>query len=496
MAHSQTVENYLKTIFQAQMALENAGALVPMGQLATALGVVPGTATTMVKALADSGLAHYEPYAGVRLTPAGEKLAALVLRRHRLIELFLVNVMGMSWTEVHDEAENLEHAVSDRLIDRIDEMLGRPAVDPHGDPIPDPEGTVPMPEYDSLLTCPLGAPVTVSRVSDQDRAFLQFAEQHDLRPGDVVRVEERSAAGDSVQLRGRNERRVTIGARAASKVLVQAARMVVIFLLASRAVLAQTPATLPASDQEPFKITDNSFLVEEAFNQEAGVFQNIFGAIRINGTWAATFTQEWPLPSQAHQLSYTLAWLDDGHHRGAGDALLNYRYQAMTEGPGRPAFSPRLSLILPSGNPDRGFGDGSAGLQVNLPFSKQRGDWYWHWNGGITWLPRAEAIFQRNDLAVIRRDSLASPFLAGSGIYRLRPMFHLMLESVLSFDQIIAEPGTARDTAFTLSPGFRGGWNVGDKQVVVGFALPTTWSGTTNTGAFFYFSYELPFRKN
>jgi DtxR family Mn-dependent transcriptional regulator len=495
MAHSQTVENYLKTIFQAQMALENASALVPMGQLATALGVVPGTATTMVKALADSGLAHYEPYAGVRLTPAGEKLAALVLRRHRLIELFLVNVMGMSWTEVHDEAENLEHAVSDRLIDRIDEMLGRPAVDPHGDPIPDPEGTVPMPEYDSLLTCPLDAPVTISRVSDQDRAFLQFAERHDLRPGDVVRVEERSVAGDSVQLRGRNERRVTIGARAASKVLVQAVRIIVIFLLASRAVLAQTPVTVPETGRGPFKITDNSFLVEEAFNQEAGVFQNIFGAIRINGTWAASYTQEWPLASQTHQFSYTLAFLDDGDHRGAGDALLNYRYQAMTEGPGRPAFSPRLSLILPSGNPGNGLGDGSAGLQVNLPFSKQRGDWYWHWNGGMTWLPRAEARFQRDDLAVIRRDGLASPFLAGSGIYRVRPMFHLMLESVLSFDESIAEVGTDRDTTFTLSPGFRGGWNVGDKQVVVGFALPTTWSDTTNTGAFLYFSYELPFKK-
>ena len=496
MAHSQTVENYLKTIFQAQMALENEGALVPMGQLATAIGVVPGTATTMVKALADSGLAHYEPYAGVRLTPAGEKLAALVLRRHRLIELFLVKVMGMSWTEVHDEAENLEHAVSDRLIDRIDEMLGRPAVDPHGDPIPDPEGTVPMPEYDSLLTCPLGAPVTISRVSDQDRAFLQFAEQHDLRPGDVVRVEERSVAGDSVQLRGRNDRRVTIGARAASKMLVQAVRIIVICLLASRAVLAQTPGAMPETGQGPFKITDNSFLVEEAFNQEAGVFQNIFGAMRINGTWAATFTQEWPLASKTHQFSYTLAFLDDGHHRGAGDALLNYRYQAMTEGSGRPAFSPRLSLILPSGNSDRGFGDGSAGLQVNLPFSKQRGDWYWHWNGGITWLPRAEARFQRDDLAVIRRGSLASPFVAGSGIYRLRPMFHLMLESVLSFDDSISETGTARDTAFTLSPGFRGGWNVGDKQVVVGVALPTTWSDTSSTGAFFYFSYELPFRKD
>lgn len=224
MVPSHTVENYLKTIFQAQIALAEPDALVPMGQLASAIGVVPGTATTMVKALADSGLARYEPYAGVRLTAAGEKLAALVLRRHRLVELFLVKVMGMSWTEVHDEAENMEHAVSDRLIDRIDEMLGRPAVDPHGDPIPDPEGAVPMPAYDSLLTCPLDAPVTISRVSDQDREFLQFAERHGLRPGDVVRVEERNAAGDSVRLRGPDDRPVTIGARAASKVLVRTAR--------------------------------------------------------------------------------------------------------------------------------------------------------------------------------------------------------------------------------------------------------------------------------
>lgn len=492
MAHSQTVENYLKTIFQAQMALEGAGALVPMGQLATALGVVPGTATTMVKALADSGLAHYEPYVGVRLTPAGEKLAALVLRRHRLIELFLVNVMGMSWTEVHDEAENLEHAVSDRLIDRIDEMLGRPAVDPHGDPIPDPEGTVPTPQYDSLLTCPLGAPVTISRVSDQDRAFLQFAERHDLRPGDIVRVEERSAAGDSVQLRGRNERRVTIGARAASKVLVQVVRMVILLLLGSSSLHAQAPA--PAPVKEPFKIADNSFLVEEAFNQEAGVFQNIFGGTRIGGTWAAAFTQEWPVTSQAHQFSHTLAFLNEGGQNGLGDTLLNYRYQAVTEGPGRPAFSPRLSLVLPSGNSDEGLGDGSAGLQVNLPFSKQTGDWYWHWNGGFTWLPRAQAAFQRGDSRLDRKDTLMSPFLAASAIYRLRPMFHLMLESVVSSDQSVREVGTSREATFTLSPGFRGGWNIGEKQVIVGLALPTSWSDTSSTGAFAYLSYELPFK--
>jgi DtxR family Mn-dependent transcriptional regulator len=495
MAQSQTVENYLKTIFQAQMALEE-GALVPMGQLATALGVVPGTATTMVKALADSGLAHYEPYVGVRLSPAGEKLAALVLRRHRLIELFLVKVVGMSWTEVHDEAEHLEHAVSDRLIERIDEMLGRPAVDPHGDPIPDPEGTLAIPEYDNLLTCPIGAPVTISRVSDQDRAFLQFAETHDLRPGDVVRVEERSAEGDSVRVRGRDERRVTIGARAASKVLVHAARLIVVFLLASGVAFAQTAASPPTAGPEPFKISDNSFLVEEAFNQEAGVFQNIFGAMRIQGTWAASFTQEWPAPSQAHQLSYTLAFINDRAHSGVGDALLNYRYQAMVEGPGRPAFSPRLSLVVPSGNADKGLGYGSLGLQVNLPFSKQTGDWYWHWNGGMTWLPRANAMFRRDDLAVDRQDVLFSPFLAGSAIYRLSPMFHLMLESAINVDESLAEIGTGRDTTVTVSPGFRGGWNLGDKQVVVGFAVPISWSDATNAGGFFYLSYELPFRKN
>lgn len=221
MIPSSTVENYLKAILQAQSALQTPESLVPMGQLAGALGVVPGTATTMVKALAESGLVRYEPYAGVRLTSAGEKLAALVLRRHRLIELFLVQVMGMSWTEVHEEAEHLEHAVSDRLIDRIDEMLGRPSVDPHGDPIPGPEGTVHRHQYDTLLTCPLGAEVRVGRVTDQDSEFLRFIERHDLKPGEIVTVEERDASADSVRLRGRSDRAIVIGTGAASKVLVQ-----------------------------------------------------------------------------------------------------------------------------------------------------------------------------------------------------------------------------------------------------------------------------------
>src|SRR6187549_1098331 len=181
MLPSSTVENYLKAIYHGQAQLAKDARLVSMGQVAAALNVTPGTATTMVKALAESGLAEYEPYSGVRLSKAGAKLAGLVLRRHRLVELFLVQVMGMSWAEVHEEAEQLEHVVSERLIERIDEMLGRPTHDPHGDPIPTPEGTLRPDRLDSLLTCPVGAPVTVTRIADQDPAFLRFIESHGLK---------------------------------------------------------------------------------------------------------------------------------------------------------------------------------------------------------------------------------------------------------------------------------------------------------------------------
>src|SRR3954463_8009266 len=170
MFQSSTVENYLKAIYQGQLQLAGAARLVPMGQVATSLGVTPGTATTMVKALAESGLAEYEPYSGVRLTAAGEKLAGFVLRRHRLVELFLVKVMGMSWAEVHDEAEQLEHVVSERLIERIDEMLGSPTHDPHGDPIPTPDGAIAPHHLENLLTCPIGTPLRVTRIADQDPA--------------------------------------------------------------------------------------------------------------------------------------------------------------------------------------------------------------------------------------------------------------------------------------------------------------------------------------
>ncbi len=223
MFPSSTVENYLKAIFQGQSSLGRDQRLVPMGQVASTLGVTPGTATTMVKALAESGLAEYEPYSGVRLSAAGERLAGLVVRRHRLVELFLVQVMGMRWDEVHDDAEQLEHVVSERLIERIDEMLGHPTHDPHGDPIPNPDGTIPKKDLDSLLTCPTGTPLRVTRIADQDPAFLRFIETNGLKPGQPVEVETRDTAADAVMLRGK-DRRITIGARAASKLLVELER--------------------------------------------------------------------------------------------------------------------------------------------------------------------------------------------------------------------------------------------------------------------------------
>jgi hypothetical protein len=161
------------------------------------------------------------------------------------------------------------------------------------------------------------------------------------------------------------------------------------------------------------------------------------------------------------------------------------------EGPGRPAFSPRVSVVLPFGDVPGELGAGSAGLQFNLPFSKQTGDWYWHWNAGLTWLPQAEL-----DLESGREENLSSPFLSGSAIYRLRPMFNLMLEGVWLSQEIIEDADTGRESLFTLSPGARGGWNIGDHQLILGLAVPLTWiAGDAEAGVLLYASYELPFKR-
>lgn len=216
---TSTVEDYLKHILLAEQAAE--GELVSMGSIGGALGVAPGTVTAMVKTLADSGLVAYEPYSGVRLTDAGRQLALHVLRRHRLVELFLVKVLGMDWSQVHGEAESLEHAISDRVIERIDEMLGFPAVDPHGDPIPDARGVVRERTLASLLECPPGRPLRVARVTDQSPQFLQLVDRRGLRPGSGVTVVARDAAADTLDLQLADGGRLALGLRAASKILVE-----------------------------------------------------------------------------------------------------------------------------------------------------------------------------------------------------------------------------------------------------------------------------------
>jgi DtxR family Mn-dependent transcriptional regulator len=494
MLPSSTVENYLKAIYAGAATLTPPQRLLPMGQLAAALGVAPGTATTMVKTLAESGLVEYEPYAGVALTSAGEKLAALVLRRHRLVELFLVRFMGYAWDEVHDEAEQLEHVVSDRLIERMDEMLDRPEVDPHGDPIPNSEGLIKRQEAQSLLTCPLRTPVTVSRVIDQDRVFLRFIEQNNLKPGESIEVEERDAAADSVRVRGKNDRQIIIGTRAASKLLVNVVRVLFIVFAVGASASAQDSAVRPKADTtsgsgRPWAITDNSFFVEEAFNQDPGVVQNIFGIHATGaGSWESAFTQEWPIRVHAHQFSYTVAFARGETSSGIGDTMLHYRFQAFDETARRPAFSPRVSLVLPTGSAARGLGDGSAGWEVNLPFSKQLRDLYVHWNAGFTQLPRAEAGAARHNLM--------TPRVAASGIWRVRPMLNVMLESVFEWPEEIAGAATQRSYATTVVPGFRTGWNAGEAQTIVGVGVPVSFtSGTTDAGVFGYFSYELPFSR-
>jgi len=219
---TSTVEDYLKAVFhEEQRSRSN---LVPTGRIAAAMGVAPGTVTAMMKALTDSGLVGYEPYAGVRLTPAGRRLAAHVLRRHRLVELFLVRIMGMDWSEVHDQAEVLEHAVSDRLIERMDQMLGRPAVDPHGDPIPTAGGNIDEADRPSLLTCRTGEAVRIARVTDQRPEFLQLLERHGVMPGRNVVVESHDELAETIGVRTEDGPSFQLGFPAASRILVDAFR--------------------------------------------------------------------------------------------------------------------------------------------------------------------------------------------------------------------------------------------------------------------------------
>lgn len=217
---SSTVENYVKTLYLQQQ--KSPDQLVPMGRLADAMAVSPGTATSMVKSLSGAGLVSYEPREGSRLTPSGRSLALRVLRRHRLVELFLVQVLGFDWSEVHVEAERLEHAISDKVLDRLDEFLDFPTVDPHGDPIPNADGVVPVVKQLSLVACDAGQRLRIARVQDQSPDFLQFLDRHNLRPDTVVLLQARDAVADALTvLPTEGGPPVTLGSGAAAKIMVE-----------------------------------------------------------------------------------------------------------------------------------------------------------------------------------------------------------------------------------------------------------------------------------
>lgn len=178
---SSTVENYLKTIWSLQGGGDEGG-LVLIGQVAEKLSVTPGTATTMMNQLEKKGLVEYRPRRGVRLKEEGRKAAMQVLRRHRLIETFLVEVMKLDWAEVHEDAEELEHVVSDRLLQRMDEMLHHPTHDPHGAPIPSSDGELTRDGTAVLADCHPGRYI-LKRVREDQPAFLQWLAELKLLPG-------------------------------------------------------------------------------------------------------------------------------------------------------------------------------------------------------------------------------------------------------------------------------------------------------------------------
>jgi hypothetical protein len=246
-----------------------------------------------------------------------------------------------------------------------------------------------------------------------------------------------------------------------------------------------------ASAEEPNKIRDNSFLIEEAYNQEYGVIQHIqtFQYMK-DRTWAHAFTQEWPVPGMTHQLSYTVptVHVTDPHDTtGIGDVMINYRYQAIMQD--RYAFAPRFSLLLPTGDYKRGLGSDSLGMQTNLPFSLELSDkWVTHWNVGTTYIPNGK------DSDGAESDNLVGH--AGASInWLVKENFNLMLEVLWTHSEIFHTEARGREEeSLFISPGARYAINFDSGlQVVPGIAFPVGVGASEGEyGVFAYLSFEHP----
>jgi DtxR family transcriptional regulator, Mn-dependent transcriptional regulator len=194
---SSNVEDYLKTIYSLSARSEAAST----SAIAEKLGVAAGSVTGMIKRLADQGLVEHVPYYGARLTEAGEHKAIEMIRRHRILEMFLVQVLGYSWDEVHEEAERLEHAVSDELIDRMAHVLGSPTADPHGAPIPASGKVFVDRQYPTLDELDVGCSAVLRRVRDEDPAALRYLAELNMTPGAEVTLTERGPFNGPLYIR-------------------------------------------------------------------------------------------------------------------------------------------------------------------------------------------------------------------------------------------------------------------------------------------------------
>ena len=210
--HGEAVENYAKAIY----ALQQRGATVTTNALAERLGVTAASASGMVKKLCALGFVEHEPYRGVELTDDGERLALEVLRHHRLLELYLAERLGMPWDRVHDEAEVLEHVISEELEALIAAKLGDPKHDPHGDPIPTPELTIEQRPTLPMQSLDVGDRGTFVRISDSDPEMLRYLSSRGIAPGDTFEVIERQPFGGPLTVKVGGAKHVLGGGIAAA----------------------------------------------------------------------------------------------------------------------------------------------------------------------------------------------------------------------------------------------------------------------------------------
>lgn len=215
---TRMVEDHLTAIWKA---LEWPDGTPTTGDLSAQLGVTASTVSANLKKLARDGFIDYEPYGPIDLTETGRSVAVAIVRRHRIIETYLVRALGLGWDEVHAEADRLEHAVSDLVLERMDAALGHPSTDPHGDPIPAPDGTLPPDDSRSLTSVPAGAEVEIARVSDRSPDVLRYLDEQGVTVGTRVQVEEVNPAASIVGL-AVGEERVVLSLAAAAAVRVRA----------------------------------------------------------------------------------------------------------------------------------------------------------------------------------------------------------------------------------------------------------------------------------